>query len=226
MKFQQQELAHFYLVEPSQLDSSGALNLWIEDFLQQQSEKSIQNHPDILLINSDPEKRVYKWEELSVIFSFLNHRPLEWHQKVIVIPDAHKISDLISNKLLKILEEPPVPCTFFLLNPQKKTLLHTIESRAVKLQLPLEKEEQEIELPDLKNIHLHQFIDFMKKNPMAEGQLVKSLMNRPDIAYEATVRLQEHAQLMQKDNTFYNSPQYRLFKLFATLRNHPSLTER
>jgi hypothetical protein len=57
--------------------------------------------------------------------------------KFIFLQDAHLLSDIVANKLLKVFEELPKDCCLFLLTPHDENLLATVESRAIKISLPL-----------------------------------------------------------------------------------------
>jgi hypothetical protein len=223
-KAREKKLAHFYLLSASSTDHEGYLRKWCEAWLQTLTNKNIHNHPDILTIDIPQEQRSYKWDDISEIFNFLNHNALEWDQKFIIIDSAHKLNDLMANKMLKVLEEPPVPCTFLMLNPLKKSLLHTIESRAVKLQIVTAGEALEVELPNLNEMDLHQFIEYFRNNPESEKHLTQRIYSQANFqSAQATLRMQEYQQLQKEDQTYYNSPQYRLFKLYRTLQQYPDL---
>lgn len=217
-KFQQKKLAHFYLLNPSRVENSNFLEDWILKVFENFTTKEIQNHPDFLHIQSDDQKKIYKWEELSEIFNFLKYGAIEWHQKIIVISDAHKITDNISNKLLKVFEEPPTHCTFFLINPTKKKLLQTIESRAINLSVKIDKEEifEKFDINTLKDLHLHDFINELKSKPELEDKITSELLNHCD--YQLSSKLLEVSKLKKIDNTFHNSINYRLFKLHSALQ--------
>lgn len=224
-KFQEQKLAHFYLLSPARQDQKGELNQWVHEFLQALTSKNISNHPDILLIDSDPEKKSYKWEDLSGVYKFLNHAPLEWPQKIIYIADAHKITEVVANKLLKVLEEPPIACTFLITNPLKKSLLHTIESRAIHLHLPLSKAHSKNDidstfLEDTCSLSLHLFIEKLKSDntdPSLESQVIEHIIAKNTLTLSQVKKLIHHAKIFKEDQTFYNSPQYRLVQLFSAI---------
>ncbi len=55
--------------------------------------------------------------------------------KVVVIHDAHALTQEAQNSLLKLLEEPPEYLNFILSAPSTKAVLATIDSRTVKLRL-------------------------------------------------------------------------------------------
>lgn len=63
-------------------------------------------------------------------------------QRVVFIPNAHKMTTEAQNSLLKILEEPPKNVTFLLSSPGKEQLLETVVSRTQVWQLRLPTTEQ------------------------------------------------------------------------------------
>ena len=75
-------------------------------------------------------------------------RPNEGRKKVYILPRGQDLGEASQNALLKILEEPPTYAVFLLLTTSAETLLPTIRSRAVQLQLaPLAPDEA---LPELR----------------------------------------------------------------------------
>jgi DNA polymerase-3 subunit delta' len=97
----------------------------------------LQDHPDVLWIERAEENQ-YKVESPGILalFKFLNYRAFELKKKFIFINDAHLLSTIVSNKLLKIFEELPENFCLFLFAPQDQNLLPTVESRAIKVLLP------------------------------------------------------------------------------------------
>lgn len=123
------------------------------------------NHPDVLIIGQErKENSFYVAEELSEIYSFLNHKALQARAKVIIIQNAQLLNDLHSNKLLKIFEEPPIPAYIFLVNPQGKRLLPTIESRSIKISLSFKNQkdlhDQEPFLEKMQKLSLAAFTEY------------------------------------------------------------------
>lgn len=145
------ELGHFYLLSANALPFAKRrefLHQWVVDFLQQflrrkYPQKSatidIFQHPDFLWPGTSQEKiersNNYLLQELQTFFDFCRFRPYELQEKWVVISDAHRLSDLAVNKMLKSLEEAPPNLTIFLLAPSAKALLPTLTSRATELRL-------------------------------------------------------------------------------------------
>ena len=65
-----------------------------------------QPHPDLLTIESDtPNIGI---ESIRSIISFLSTSPFKSSNKVVMIPQAHRLTLAAQNALLKTLEEPPI----------------------------------------------------------------------------------------------------------------------
>ena len=94
--------------------------------------------------------------------------------KVIVLT-ANRFTPIAQNKLLKILEEPPLKTYFILITPLKSGLLPTIRSR-----LPIiekEKEKESIELSiNLKHIDLLQIFKFLQSNRRIDAKKAQILV--------------------------------------------------
>ena len=145
-------LAHFYIVQPSPTEENPRefTQKWIENFLINiiMNEKNVSRDNalhklklgsgDILQITKEDENENYKVdnEQFLEFFKFQNFSPLELKQRFIVINDAHSIQKVLSNKLLKTLEEPAAKTTIFLLDPYRKKVLPTISSRAIYIRIP------------------------------------------------------------------------------------------
>lgn len=138
------------------------INVLEETFLTR-----IINHPDVLIIGADKKEDTnYVAEELSEIYSFLNHKALQAKAKIIIIQNAQLLNDLHSNKLLKIFEEPPIAAYIFLVNPKGKRLLPTIESRSIKISLTFKNEnnlhDQEQFLTEMQKLNFAAFMEYVQ----------------------------------------------------------------
>lgn len=152
-KYKKGQLSHFYVVSCplSSHEASEFLETWINDLLAniikiQRENITIEKaqevlklgHPDIQFINTENKSYTLKGEEFDDFFKFLNFNNHSLPRKFIVVWDAYKISEILANKLLKTLEEPPVDTTIFFVDPLKKEVLPTISSRAIHLNIPLD----------------------------------------------------------------------------------------
>ncbi len=146
-RFRRRELGHFYILQARQ---SAHLASWMNEFLiavlsddgtsaTHALGRLERGHPDVLWLK--PQDDSYKVEngDFDPLFQTMAHRPLELPWRFIVVEKPETISDVYANKLLKTLEEPCDSCSIIFLLEQGRTLMSTIESRAIKLTLAQEK---------------------------------------------------------------------------------------
>lgn len=119
---------------------------WAQNFLS--SITKLPDHPDVLWIDRGEDNN-YKVdsEGIKALFKFLNYRAFELKKKFIFINDAHLLSTIVSNKLLKVFEELPENFCLFLFAPQDQNLLPTVESRAIKVLLPQDLSQVDYDAP-------------------------------------------------------------------------------
>ncbi len=84
-------------------------------------------------------------------------------EKVFLILYAKQFSEVVQNRLLKIIEEPPKNKEFILITPSKSTLLATIRSRLPLIYLKEEKEELVLDL-NLANLTLEEVYRFVQEH--------------------------------------------------------------
>jgi len=101
----------------------------IEPYLKKLGHLSIENNPDILVIND------YTVENIRSINKFLSQKPYSHSSKIIYIPDCHLLNLESQNTLLKNLEEPGVNSYFILTTHRPAALLPTIISRCHRIRL-------------------------------------------------------------------------------------------
>lgn len=88
-------------------------------------------HPDLLVLESHLSVKI---KQVRQIKQFLIRKA--WQQiKIVVIPEAEKITLPGQNALLKTLEEPPANSKLFLTTPEINLILPTIVSRCQVIQL-------------------------------------------------------------------------------------------
>lgn len=133
LKYEKNELAAVYLAK---YGPSTSPREWAGQFLK--SITPLADHPDILWVFLKDKETSYKVESQGILelLSFLNYRAFELKKKFIFVLDAHLLSTIVSNKLLKVLEELPPNFCLFLFAPKDENLLPTVESRAIKIHLP------------------------------------------------------------------------------------------
>ncbi len=84
-------------------------------------------HPDFIFV--PPHGNYIKIDQIRGIKEFVLVKPALSRRKVIVIDDAHTMTNQAANALLKVLEEPPEDTTFVLTTSKKSAILPTILSR-------------------------------------------------------------------------------------------------
>jgi DNA polymerase III delta prime subunit len=142
-KYHNDQIAHFYILSMNNIeDKDDYANKWIKEFCLKiapkvhNKEDILTNlHEDIELITTDAKNYNSSGEEFQSFFKALRFKANELKRKIIFVKDAHKINEVLANKLLKTLERPPVEATIFFINPDGIKLLPTIESRAIKLRI-------------------------------------------------------------------------------------------
>ncbi len=85
-------------------------------------------HPDLYYV--DPSVPTIKIGHIREVEGFLKFRPLEAPYKVVILPEAERMTPEAANALLKSLEEPPTYAVFFLTSTSSELLLPTIVSRS------------------------------------------------------------------------------------------------
>ncbi|AAM67896.1 DNA polymerase III subunit delta' [Buchnera aphidicola (Schizaphis graminum)] len=102
---------------------------------------SANNHPDWHTIINE-KNDVFDVDSIRVINEKIFKRAQQGNNKIIFLPNVHKLTESAVNALLKILEEPPEKNWFFLIDYNYLKLHSTLKSRCFlyRLPLPLEKE--------------------------------------------------------------------------------------
>lgn len=111
-------------------------------------------HPDLLVIEKEPEKREITVDKIRTIADFMNQTSAISPHKFIIIDSACELNKSASNALLKILEEPHPNNFLILLSHNLNRVLPTIRSRC-----------QIVKIPDLS------FSDFKKIVPQNENEV-------------------------------------------------------
>lgn len=132
-KYKTGHLAQVYLAKyPESTDPVA----WSKDFLKEIT--PLEDDADVLWVNRGEKENEYKVDSagIAAMLKFLNYRAFHLKKKFIFINDAHLLSTIVSNKLLKVFEELPENFCMFLFAPQEENLLATVESRAINILLP------------------------------------------------------------------------------------------
>ncbi len=90
-------------------------------------------------------------------------------EKVYLCLASNTFSDVVQNRLLKIIEEPPKNKEFILITPNKAALLPTIKSRLIVTTLGEVQESVAIDL-DVENLELQSVYNFIQENKNLKQQ--------------------------------------------------------
>jgi hypothetical protein len=217
------EMAHLYIVEPNKADYQNFCHTWLNQILQSisslSSKTAIENHQDILTIVPEKDAKQYNKTNLQEIFDFINYKAITLDQKFIIIPQAHKLSEINSNKLLKTFEEPPIKLTVFLINPHKTNILPTISSRAVQLKLLMPTEESKNFFDDImkQELSFAEFSQLCDSKECSIDQLLSDLVtihNESNANFESMNQLKKDITSIQEDLLFHNSAQNIKLKIY------------
>jgi len=228
-KMKNGQLGHFYIISTQDSSNSpNSLQDWLNSLLQsyldvQNAGCKLENHPDIAFFTT--EKENYQVHDLSELFQMTNHRPLKLHYQFAIITEAHKLNENLSNKLLKILEEPSENLIIFLLNPNDSVLLPTVESRAIKLKIPKKFETLPLENEFIKSLesslpNLHDFIDKLKNDSNAKNELIHYLINNTPDDFHAQNQLIKLLKNWQKNIEFHNYPNSNFYQAYRYLEKY------
>jgi DNA polymerase III delta prime subunit len=178
-KYTKNEMAHFYILAGTEKSTDTCANELICKLFSKIMDKNItqehlSNHPDILFLTTEASS--YTVEEHREIFHFLNYKALTLKRKFIIIPQAQLISENFANKLLKVLEEPPIDCTFILFNLENNELLPTISSRGIKIRLEASRNSQDTHD---KSLYAEIYQEFIQDNSLTG--ISEKLAKKPEL---------------------------------------------
>lgn len=219
-KWKNETLGHFYILRAPLSDKAPkeCLNHWVLDFLKVAlerdglSELSQISHPDVHIIEKSSEnpKGQYTWSkehsDFKNFLSFMDYKRVSLKRKIVVITDGHLLTEIICNKILKSLEEAK-ETSIFLLMPNPKALLETIESRAITINLRsdkapqaipffehdeaikdwLEKDIEQRKIEDEKKITLKEFNQTLLrylKGELREASIIHQIKENPELETE------------------------------------------
>jgi len=111
-------------------------------FLKTLSITMPQNSPDLTITIS--EKDLLSMEEAKEVRKLIFQKPIQSDYKIVAIPSANKLSLVVQNSLLKILEEPPKNAIIILVGASVENVLPTILSRVITTFAEDETEQKEI----------------------------------------------------------------------------------
>ncbi len=99
------------------------------------SQAASRNNPDIIYVTHEKPNIIGVDDIRTQVNGDVNIRPYAGKKKIYIIDEAEKMNSQAQNALLKTFEEPPEYAVILLLVNNKETLLPTILSRAVMLNM-------------------------------------------------------------------------------------------
>jgi DNA polymerase III subunit delta' len=127
---------------PVNTTSSKKEDPYCDDFLAEWRTFVLQNpyarlNDWYLHIELENKQGLIKEKESDAITKKLSFKSFESDFKIAIIWMAEKMHDAASNKLLKLLEEPPEMTVFLLITENPEALLSTVRSRCLPVKVPL-----------------------------------------------------------------------------------------
>ena len=143
------------------------------------NDESIDNHPDIKIVESD-NLRTLGVEDIRTVITQDNLSPIEGRYKVVIFPPLKSLTEEASNALLKTIEEPSKTSVFLILSTgnfwshsrddSNNMILSTIKSRCRTIFVDTDK--------DIKfNYSNEDFIDFLDFEIFDEKQSIKKVLD-------------------------------------------------
>ena len=143
------------------------------------NDESIDNHPDIKIVESD-NVRTLGVEDIRTVITQDNLSPIEGRYKVVIFPPLKSLTEEASNALLKTIEEPSKTSVFLILSTgnfwchsrddSNNMILSTIKSRCRTIFVDTDK--------DIKfNYSNEDFIDFLDFEIFDEKQSFKKVLD-------------------------------------------------
>ncbi len=143
------------------------------------NDESIDNHPDIKIVESD-NFRTLGVEDIRAVITQDNLSPIEGRYKVVIFPPLKSLTEEASNALLKTIEEPSKTSVFLILSTgnfwshsrddSNNMILSTIKSRCRTIFVDTDK--------DIKfNYSNEDFIDFLDFEIFDEKQSFKKILD-------------------------------------------------
>ena len=99
------------------------------------------SHPDLIVLEPEAGKKKIAIEQARELIKRLNYPPLEGDRRVVLIPDADRLSLEAANALLKTLEEPPADTLTLLTSSLREALPATVISRCQSFLFPRPEED-------------------------------------------------------------------------------------
>lgn len=129
---------------------------------------------------SEGKQCVIYASESDEIIRKLSYKPYEGTHKIMIIWGADKMNEVCSNKVLKILEEPPGDTIFILISERTEQLLTTITSRCQQLAIPpIRSEDLKAKLTELYEM-TDEEMTFYSRNAMGSWSRLLQMINESE----------------------------------------------
>lgn len=219
-----QKLGHFYIlkahalsVKPEQQIQEFLIHFFSLFLNKSISIPSLKSLPDVLMVGDEfEENQSYKVDDLEEMFHFNELAPLSLKHKFIICFHAQKMSQIVLNKLLKILEEPNKKTTIFFALEKNQELLPTIQSRAQIIRLPLEEKGNLYVESNLTKQNIASVIENQKnKDHKIDEELLQESLSKQIHLPKNFQKLNELLKLVQwnkESQAFRNSQNERIFE--------------
>ena len=224
-KIQSDELSHFNLITPTLACDADDLISWVNELVLKAMniKGAIQNSPDIFVLTGDEDKKQFSIDDIAQIHKFTSYKAAVLNKKVLIIKDLSKLTETHCNKLLKIFEEPPIDIIIFLLNPKKIKVLETINSRAIKIRVPIEQNNHCTSLLELYQncAGYSQFHEEFTKVSVELSEITTQLLENGNMSITDQNKItQLRTKIDQlKDDYIYNSSmQNKTFKIYSIFK--------
>ena len=160
--YHNQKLHHAILLEGKKgIGKSSFAKEFVAEIFKSENVSFLQ-HPDLFLIEKDPEKKEIGVDKIRAIADFSNQTSAISANKFIIIDSACELNKSSSNALLKILEEPKSNNFLILITHNSNKVLTTIKSRC-----------QNIKINDLSFADFSQILQ--KNNPQISSEEINIL---------------------------------------------------
>lgn len=207
---QENKLGHFYILEPTKSSPTAQAECenFCHDFIKNYfglthtpSPHSPWDHADVLTLGARVEQEEVggqlSVEDALAFTRYFEFNPVSSPHKFAVITQASKITTIVANKWLKLLEEPHTKSTIILINSNRIKLLDTISSRAILLRLPNKNSDHNQEefinfIKEARDMSLSQFLEKNQKNQLDLNYWVQQLIDWESTRLDGA---QEKAQL-------------------------------
>ncbi len=108
---------------------------FVRTLLQQDTNETWRNHPDIFILEAEEGKKLISVEQVRDVIERVSMRPFVASRIVVYVPNADLFNEAGTNALLKVVEEPPAEAVFVFVAQDIGRLPATLKSRAVVLPL-------------------------------------------------------------------------------------------